>query len=121
MTRSPIELTFDAPTKPWSTNEDRTLHWAARAKRIKAWRTAAYFAATGVEPLGAAVVSIELPFARAGRRDPMNYIGTCMKAAIDGLVDAGLWQDDTAEFVTIEQPVLRVGGDAVVLRITPKG
>jgi hypothetical protein len=50
----------------------------------------------------------------------MNYIGTCMKAAIDGLVDAGLWPDDTAEFVTIEQPVLRVRGDVVVLRITPK-
>ena len=118
-----IELRFAPPTKPWSTNEDRTLHWAARAKRIKAWRVAARAACVqqAVAAMGPAVVSIELPFARGGRRDPMNYIGTCFKAAIDGLVDAGLWPDDTADYVTIEQPVLRGGGDAVVLRITPKG
>lgn len=117
-----IELRFAPPTKPWSTNEDRTMHWAARAKRIKAWRVAARVALAehGVTEMGPATVSIELPFERGGRRDPMNYIGTCMKAAIDGLVDAGLWPDDTAEFVTIEQPLLRVRGDAVVLRITPK-
>ena len=50
----------------------------------------------------------------------MNYVGTVVKALIDGMVDAGCWPDDTAEFVEIRQPVLVVGGDGLVrVVITP--
>ena len=117
----PVVLSFPAPTKPWRTNEDRTLHWAARAKRIKAWREAARLAAVEarVGVLGHSLIELHLPFDRGARRDPMNYVGTCLKAAVDGLVDAGLWPDDTPDYVSITQPVLVVRGDAVYLRITP--
>ena len=50
----------------------------------------------------------------------MNYIGTIVKAVIDGLVDAGCWPDDTAEWVEIRQPTLQVGGDLVVVALTPR-
>jgi len=43
----------------------------------------------------------------------MNYLPV-VKAIVDGLVDAGCWPDDTAEFVEIRQPVLVVGGDGLV-------
>jgi len=63
-------------------------------------------------------VIVELPFKRAGRRDPSNYLPP-VKAIVDGLVDAGLWPDDTGEFVTISEPALVVGSEMVVVRICP--
>ena len=52
----------------------------------------------------------------------MNYVGTVVKAIVDGMVDAGCWPDDTAEWVEIRQPVLVVGGDGLVtVRINPLG
>ena len=65
------------------------------------------------------LVTVALPFARAGTRDPMNYVGTVVKALIDGMVDAGCWPDDTAEWVEVRQPVLEVGGTEVVIKIDP--
>ena len=44
----------------------------------------------------------------------MNYVGSVVKATIDGLVDAGCWPDDTAEWVEIRQPLLVVGGPVIV-------
>jgi hypothetical protein len=113
-----VVIYFPAPTKPWSTNEDRRLHWAARAKLVKAWRTAAFLAATlepGLRDMGPTVVTIEIPFERNARRDPMNYVGTCLKASVDGLVDACLWPDDTEQWVEIRQPRLVVGHQVRIL------
>ena len=50
----------------------------------------------------------------------MNYVGTVVKAVIDGMVDAGCWPDDTAEWVEIRQPVLAVGETLVRIEIAPK-
>jgi len=104
----------------WSTNDERRMHWAARRKLVDAWRRWGYMVATqeGWIDLPPCVVEIALPFARNGRRDPMNYVGTCLKAVIDGLVDAGCWPDDTPDYVTITQPLLEIGED-VTLRLTP--
>ena len=123
-----IELRFPAPGvtvgqktwRAWSTNDDRKLHWATRSKLVAAWRQAAFVAArqAGVGPLPACVVEIAIPFPKAGRRDPMNYVGTCLKAVIDGLVDAGCWPDDTPEWVIITQPLLELGDD-VTVRLLP--
>ena len=114
-----MEITFAPPADVWSTNRDRNLHWAQRAKLVKAWRQCSHVecVAAGLSELPPSLVTISLPFARNGRRDPMNYVGTVVKAVIDGMVDAGCWPDDTAEFVEIRQPVLVVGGDGLV-RIT---
>lgn len=116
--RLPVELRFAPPTRPWSTNEDRTLHWAPRAKRVKAWRQAAFLTASaaGLRGYDRCLVEVELPFERHARRDPMNYVGTCVKAICDGIVDAGVVPDDTVEWMTVVQPTLVVsrGGDVVV-------
>jgi hypothetical protein len=54
------------------------------------------------------------------RRDPHNYFAT-VKPIIDGLVDAGLWPDDTPAWVTTTEPALRITSDqTVTVTITPR-
>lgn len=116
-----MELTFPAPNRPVSINE--RLHWAVLRRRLAPWRTSlrwAYLAA-GSPALGPSVVTVEVPFARAGRRDPHNYVAPLVKALVDELVACGAWPDDTPEWVSVAEPVLVVGKDAqVVVRIEPR-
>jgi Holliday junction resolvase RusA-like endonuclease len=111
-----IEIHFTAPTNPWSLNAERSMHWATRARHIKAWRTVARHAASlapELRELGPCQVTVHLSFPRRARRDPSNYLPPC-KAAIDGLVDAGLWPDDNADWVTVAEPVLEIRDDGMV-------
>lgn len=118
-----VEITFSAPTQPWSLNQERTKHWSWRARHVKAWRTFARHAALLVEhprELPPSIVSVTLPFERHARRDPSNYL-PAVKATIDGLVEAGLWPDDDATWVTVEEPVLVITSDpTVTVRIRPR-
>ncbi len=116
-----MEFSFIAPAKVWSTNDDRRLHWAQRSKLVKEWRdcTAIIAKARRVGSQPPSVVTISIPFARNGRRDPMNYVGTVVKAMVDGLVDAGVWPDDTPEYVEVRQPRFVIGGKEVVVTIEP--
>lgn len=57
-------------------------------------------------------------------RGPRQDIGACFpaaKAAIDGLVDAGCWPDDTPDWVTrLEfRPPVMGQGDGLELRLEP--
>jgi len=116
------ELTFNAPSAPWSINAERTKHWSWRAKQVKWWRSAAAGAVwvAGLEPQPPSTVHVSLPFDRAARRDPSNYLPP-VKAVIDGLVDpGGLWPDDTPEFVAVAEPELVVGSSLVVVRLVPR-
>lgn len=102
-------IEFQQPAPLMSMN-DRP-HWAARARQVKTWRTAAC-AAADASPhrlLPPALVELHLPVPDSRRRDPMNYAPT-MKACVDGLVDAGVWPDDTPEFVRTLEPTLYVVG-----------
>lgn len=109
------ELTFPAPCPPWSINQERTKHWSWRAKRVRWWRDTAMVAAKAaqVQPLGPTTVRCTLPFPRNARRDPANFLPP-VKAIIDGLVDAGVWPDDTGDWVYLAEPELTVGSDVVV-------
>lgn len=131
-----VELRFAPPTDPWSANA--RMHWTKERKLAKAWRAAACRAAqhqlgAGVQ-LPPSLVEVHIPFRRNARRDPHNYTSTVVKRIVDGLgpatttrrkgsvshhPGAGLWPDDTAEFVRVLDPVLYVG-DEVVVRITPR-
>jgi crossover junction endodeoxyribonuclease RusA len=100
---------------------ERTKHWSWRAKRARDYRFAAMVAArnAGIGPQPASTVRVELPFERqSSRRDPSNYL-PAVKAIVDGLVDAGLWADDTAEFLSVEEPVL-VKASRVVVHVAPR-
>lgn len=115
-----IELSFPPPWDPWSINMERTKHWTWRAKRARDYRRMAHVAAmnAGLKEQPPCLIVAELPFERMARRDPSNYL-PAVKAAVDGLVDAGLWPDDTPEYVSIAEPVL-VKGQLVVLRLLPR-
>lgn len=85
-------------------------HWAWIAKRKHAWREAAKIAALGWQSdpkmrrmNGTAMVSFVFPVTTNRRRDPHNFYPT-IKPIIDGLTDAGLWPDDTPEYVMTVEP-----------------
>ena len=121
MSRTVDELTlsFEQPNTPLSLNKSNSMHWASRRRHIEPWRTMirlAYTKATLHEELGIGPVEIAFTFtfARNGRRDPHNYIAT-VKPLIDELVDLALVPDDTADWVTVAEPKLRIADDNLCL------
>ena len=114
-------IEFPPPAQPWSTNQDRNLHHLQRADRIKAWKGAArLLSGPLVNNTGPGIVQVWIPFKDKRRRDPHNYCGTVVKAIIDGMVMAGVWPDDTPEYVGHREPVL-YKGKTVIVEVTEKG
>ncbi len=114
--RRVIVVSFPQPCKPLTMNQ--RMHWAQKAKMTASWRQAGLYA-TGfgqrmngvVRELPRSVVQLVLPVRSVKiRRDPHNWYPT-VKAVVDGLVDAGLWPDDTPEYVMTIEPAFKQGGD----------
>lgn len=108
----------------WFTANSR-LHWAVKTGKVKRIRATAYW--LGVSALRTrrldrpafdrAHVTAVVHFSRDGRHDPGNA-SPMVKAAVDGLTDAGFWEDDDSEHVV--GPDYRIGeptGHAGVYRI----
>ena len=115
------QLSFGQPAPLLSMNDRH--HWRTRNRLVKLWRTTTrdYAKLTG-SPHGPSIVAVRLPVRDSRRRDPHNYYPT-VKAIVDGLVDAGIWPDDTPEYVTTVEPVLvlnRTPFPLVVVTITPR-
>lgn len=104
---------------PWLNSNDR-LHRQQEAKITKAWREAGRLAAEGLEPVtGQVHIVAHIWKTRAGRYDAGNLYPTA-KACVDGLVDAGLFVDDSNQYVI--GPDMRHGGlgpARLVLTIKP--
>jgi crossover junction endodeoxyribonuclease RusA len=96
-------------------NANQRLFWRVRSSRTKAWREAAKQRAIAMHlpQLKSAYVLAELRFSTNARRDPANWAPTA-KACVDGLVDAGVFVDDSYKFVT--GPDMRVGDKVSVER-----
>jgi crossover junction endodeoxyribonuclease RusA len=103
-----FELLIPAPA-PFLNANQRLNRWD-KAKRIKAWRqaAAAESARQGM-PQGLPRVQIDAYVIKpvANRYDPANYADTS-KATTDGLIDAGLAEDDNRKIVT--GPFMHDGG-----------
>lgn len=98
-------------------------HWTWTSKRKRAWREAAYYTALQWQGSpsnrlleGTHLVSFRFPMATNRRRDPHNYYPT-IKPIIDGLTDAGLWPDDTSEYVATMEPVFTSKDEPVIVLI----
>jgi hypothetical protein len=84
-------------------NKERSVHWSARSSVVKAWREAyAWLALSSKIPTNGSIGACHIDAVplTAGRR--RQDVGACLpvvKAAIDGLVDAGVWPDDTPAHV----------------------
>lgn len=93
-----------------------------RRQIIKAWREAgAYRARTAALPrLERAHIVAEVCFRDRRRRDPNNFYPTA-KAAVDGLVDAGVLDDDSTRYLVgpdmREGPVARSNEHLGLLRL----
>jgi hypothetical protein len=120
----PIVLRLDQ--RPWTSNWARSAkHWSDVARRTAAWRHA--FEVLGLLHVGRALGPCEVivtPYLadRRGQQD-CAACAPCAKAAIDGLVDAGLWPDDTAEWITRVTflPPVYGQGNALQLELRPAG
>lgn len=102
----------------WINSNHRT-HRMVEARRVKAWRDAARAAADQCASfVGPAHIVATIHKTRAGRWDAGNLYPTA-KAIVDGLVDAGVFVDDSNEYVI--GPDMRAGEKhdvaSVVLRI----
>lgn len=92
------ELFYDV--RPWTTNKDRNLHYHQRAKMVKEWREK--FKELAEE---AGIPELEVMFIEAEPWVPTrNFQDTAacnpaVKAAIDGIVDAGVVPDDKPQFL----------------------
>lgn len=113
---STYELIITAPcaltkagnrTALWITSNKR-LHWREKARRTRWWRTSTYTHARneGIPRLDRAHITATVHRARGGRFDPSNWADTA-KACVDGLVDAGVFDDDDHTRVT--GPDMRAG------------
>lgn len=102
-------ITFPRPTRALLNLNDRH-HWARKASDVKAWRMATFAAVFAAklafkpQPPSMVCITVDVPDKR--RRDPANV--WVQKPIIDELVHAGWWPDDTPEWVTVVEPVLRV-------------
>lgn len=116
--RPPTVIDFPRPEVLMSMN-DRD-HWRKKAEKVANWRMAArYSTPRTTRDLPPCTVHISLPVRDRRRRDPHNYYPT-VKAIVDGLVDAGVWPDDTPEWVTTIEPSLEIGGTHVVVTLTER-
>lgn len=113
---------FPAPNKPLSLNQAYTMHWAARKRRLDPWGEAVQWAWMQCKQKRTVKrkpcrITVELPFERAARRDPHNYVAT-VKRIVDALVEVGVWEDDTPDWVAVDEPRLVLGTECRVT-LTP--
>jgi len=115
-----ISFSIEYPERPWTTNAERSGNRWDRAKKTKEWRTAFHLLATELRPPALAWCEVTAePWLK--NRSGVQDTAACnpaVKAAIDGLVDAGVLEDDTPDIVrriTFEAP--KIGRNALVLII----
>ena len=87
-----MTIDLDIPANLWLTANGR-LHWAAKASRTKRIRRLALLLAQKHPAMGRANLHAVISYPTARRADPANASPT-VKAALDGIVDAGVLDDD---------------------------
>lgn len=95
------EWTLTVPPIPLLSSNDR-LHWAVKMRRVKDLRLAGFALARrrGVPPLRKAEIEVIVhPGYRTRKLDPPNWSDTS-KPLIDGIIDAGVLPDDSAQYLT---------------------
>lgn len=116
-----ISIALEYPHRPWTTNSERSGHRWDRIKSTREWRQA--FAALALEAQAPALEWCDIEVELWHRnRSGVQDTGAChpaVKAAVDGIVDAGVLLDDTPDIVrSIKFHAPKIGRDALVLIVT---
>ena len=100
-----LQLPFQVASQVPNLN-DRD-HWAVKASKVKQWRDAAHVLARQARIPACARIRVELHYVPRTnqRRDPDNLVAA-YKPLCDGLVDAGIVPDDTAQWVERVFPII---------------
>ena len=87
---------LEDPVRPWTANHERRMHYGQRAQLVKATRERFgwYAKSAGIPKLAAISVSVYPLSADRRWRPDVAACYPVVKAAIDGLVDAGIIDDD---------------------------
>lgn len=86
-------------------NANQRLHWRVKADRTRIVRAIVNNHAASFPRLGRTHLTITVAFSDRRERDVHNWMPTA-KAAVDGLVDAGIWPNDSTAYLV--GPDLRV-------------
>lgn len=112
-------LTYER--RPWTTNAERSGNRWERARLTREWRGDFRILALETNCPAFAWCDVEVELWHATRRGVQDT-GAChpaVKAAIDGIVDAGVLLDDTPDIVrSIKFHAPKIGRDAVILTLT---
>ena len=111
---APNSILFTIPDNEWMSANDRYAHWAAKSRKTEALRTRAKLESLNAMRRGKLSACFGRVHVMAGiqyrssRVDPANSYPT-IKALIDGMTDAGVFEDDSSEYV-IGPDMRRVSG-----------
>lgn len=108
--RTSTATTLSFPQPGVLLNMNHRNNWRTKARVTRQWRTAAHQVALMLGPPRDRVhapswVRLVIPVPDRRRRDPAN-LTPLTKACVDGLVDAGVWIDDTPDYVETLEPRL---------------
>jgi crossover junction endodeoxyribonuclease RusA len=114
-----VTIAFPQPAERLSMNDRR--HWRAAVSIKSAWRMAAYAAATNANlgQLPPSYMRVTFPVKDNRRRDSDNPAPTC-KILADAFVTAGLWPDDTPQWVETLGSRFAKGADVVTVELIPR-
>lgn len=97
----PRRWSLEDHVRPWTMNSERTWHWTKRAKRTKDTRERFGWLALEAKVPKLNYVSIDIvPLTKTTKS--VADVAACYpaaKAAIDGLVDAGIIPDDSGQYI----------------------
>lgn len=102
-----MQWTLDLPYERPPLNANQRLHWAKKAALTKQVRAASFWAAkdAGIPTCDRVRVTLTWFVRTTTRRDSDNVVPT-LKALCDGLVDAGVVDDDTPVWMEKVMPVI---------------
>ncbi len=92
-----LHYQFSLSERPWTVNAERAGNRWERAKKTKHWREQFCLLCRLQSPVTLTDAVVEVRLTLRGRLQDTSACLPAVKAAIDGLVDGGLFIDDTGE------------------------
>lgn len=92
-------IVLDLPRSLWWSANNRH-HWQVVRRKKAAVRALAKSAAMGAGRFERAVLDVQVHYPTNAQADPHNVASTVLKAAVDGVVDAGVLPDDSSQHLT---------------------